>query len=88
MALNFLTKNVAGNSCSALNLNPLSECKKSPTAKAKVECESDTTTITWPTDRLLPGSTQQVPESIRSSIIDRPENKHILKVIVFDMIPP
>ena len=65
-----------------------SECKKSTGSKVKVSCRSDTTTITWPTDLLLPASTQQVPASVSDKLEAKLRNKHSLKVLVYNQLPP
>lgn len=65
----------------------ISACRRAPGSKAKLRCENDTVTVTWPTDLTFDGTVIGAPGDIQDSLI-KESTYPILNLIVITSIPP
>lgn len=65
-----------------------SECKRSTEFDPDISCVSDTMTVSWPTDVILPGSVNAVPEKIRRNILPNLKRGNILPLPILSLLPP
>lgn len=62
-------------------------CKRSSDYDAQISYMADITTIKWPTDVMLPGNAQKVPDDLRRLIDPRLRNAFALNLVLYSMTP-
>lgn len=53
----------------------IEECKRSHADDIKISCAADVATVSWPTDLLLPGNIDRVPDSFTRKLLAKLKNK-------------